>query len=159
MDTTLIKEICIRYKIKNYTINPDGSIDVDDNVNLSFMGLSELPLKFNKVFGSFDCVNNKLTTLKGSPKHVGGWFDCSNNRLTTLKHCPDYIHNFFYCKYNKLEYLDYLPHHYGSSIVCRGNPLKELPMYLIEDIKCDDKDMLIKKSRRSHRVKNIIDRI
>ena len=138
MDTTLIKEICIRYKIKNYTINPDGSIDVDDNVNLSFMGLSELPLKFNKVFGSFDCVNNKLTTLK---------------------HCPDYIHNFFYCKYNKLEYLDYLPHHYGSSIVCRGNPLKELPMYLIEDIKCDDKDMLIKKSRRSHRVKNIIDRI
>ena len=123
------------------------------------MGLSELPLKFNKVFGSFDCANNILTTLKGSPKHVGGWFDCSTNRLTTLKHCPDYIHNFFYCKYNKLEYLDYLPDHYGSSIVCRGNPLKELPIHLIEDIKCDNKDILIKKSKRSNRVKNIIDRI
>jgi hypothetical protein len=95
MDKELIKEICIRYKIKNYSINSDGSIDVDDNVNLSFMGLSELPLKFNNVLGSFDCGDNILTTLKGSPKRVGGWFDCSNNRLKTLKHCPDYIHNFF----------------------------------------------------------------
>ena len=159
MDKELIKEICIRYKIKNYTINKDGSIDVNDGVNLSFMGLSELPLKFNNVLGSFDCANNKLTTLKGSPKRVGGWFDCSNNRLTTLKHCPNYIHNFFYCKYNKLEYLDYLPDHHGSSIVCRGNPLKELPIHLIDSIKCDDKGILIKKSKRSHRVKNIIDRI
>ena len=95
MDKELIKEICIRYKIKNYSINSDGSIDVDDNVNLSFMELSKLPLKFNIVLGSFDCGNNILTTLKGSPKHVGGWFDCSSNRLKTLKHCPDYIHNFF----------------------------------------------------------------
>lgn len=109
--------------------------------------------------GSFDCGDNILTTLKGSPKFVGGWFDCSNNRLTTLKHCPNYIHNFFYCKYNKLEYLDYLPNHHGSSIVCRGNPLKELPIHLIDSIKCDDKDILTKKSIRSHRVKNMINRI
>ena len=68
MDKELIKEICIRYKIKNYSINSDGSIDVDDNVNLSFMELSKLPIKFNKVSGCFDCSHNNLTSLEGSPK-------------------------------------------------------------------------------------------
>ena len=29
--------------------------------------------------GYFNCVNNKLTSLKGAPKTVGGYFDCSNN--------------------------------------------------------------------------------
>jgi hypothetical protein len=35
-----IKEICRKYKIKNYTINPDGSIDVDGGVDLFFKHLS-----------------------------------------------------------------------------------------------------------------------
>ncbi len=35
--------------IRNYTINPDGSIDVDEDVWLYDKGLTKLPLKFNKV--------------------------------------------------------------------------------------------------------------
>ena len=39
-----IHDICKKYNIENYTINSDGSIDVDGNVNLSKMNLTELPL-------------------------------------------------------------------------------------------------------------------
>ena len=41
-----IDSICKRYGIENYTINEDGSIDVDGNVSLSSQGLTELPLRF-----------------------------------------------------------------------------------------------------------------
>lgn len=46
-----ISDICKKYDIENYTINPDGSIDVNGNVNLSTFNLTELPLTFNYVSG------------------------------------------------------------------------------------------------------------
>ena len=58
------EEICRKYYITNYSINPDGSIDVYGDVNLYGGGLIELPLRFNKVSGDFDCGCNYLTTLK-----------------------------------------------------------------------------------------------
>jgi hypothetical protein len=97
----MISLICKRYRIKNYTINPDGSIDVNGSVNLSGRVLTELPLRFNKVTGSFNCGYNKLTTLKGSPKWVGS-FNCSVNKLTSLEFSPDYVGGHFWCKYNNL---------------------------------------------------------
>ena len=56
-----IHEICKRYDIENYTINSDGSIDVDGNVDIQDRKLTKLPLKFRNVSGSFDCKYNKLT--------------------------------------------------------------------------------------------------
>ena len=79
-----IHNICNEYDIDNYTINPDGSIDVDDNVNLNYRDLTKIPIKFNKVSGNFDCFRNQLTSLEGCPKEVGGYFSCSNNKLSTL---------------------------------------------------------------------------
>jgi ribosome-interacting GTPase 1 len=43
-----IHDICKEYKIKNYTINSNGSIDVNGNVRLSCQALSYIPLNFNK---------------------------------------------------------------------------------------------------------------
>ena len=97
-----IHDICKRYRIKNYTINPDGSIDVNGSVNLSGRGLTELPLTFNRVIGYFDCSYNKLTSLKGSPRWVGGNFSCKDNRLTSLEFCPDYVGGSFWCNNNQL---------------------------------------------------------
>ena len=97
-----IEEICKRYDIINYTINDDGSIDVDGRVDLSFNGLTELPLVFNKVTGYFGCGYNKLTTLKGSPRWIGGSFSCSYNNLTSLEFGPDYVGSNFWCNDNKL---------------------------------------------------------
>jgi hypothetical protein len=98
----MISLICKRYRIKNYTINSDGSIDVNGDVDLSNYDLTELPLTFNKVTGSFDCGGNNLTTLKGSPRWVDGSFYCSSNRLPSLEFCPDYVGSYFICRYNNL---------------------------------------------------------
>ena len=98
----MISLICKKYKITNYTINPDGSIDVAGDVSLSFSELTELPLIFNKVMGYFDFSWNNLTSLKGSPKWIDGNFYCTNNQLTSLEFSPDYVGRDFYCKYNKL---------------------------------------------------------
>jgi len=85
-----IHKICKEYGIENYTINSDGSIDVDGDVDLWSRGLSELPVKFNHVSGDFYCHYNKLTTLLGSPQSVGN-FICSGNNLTTLEFTPNSI--------------------------------------------------------------------
>jgi hypothetical protein len=37
-----IEDICKMYKITNYTINPDETVDVDGNVNLISENLSKL---------------------------------------------------------------------------------------------------------------------
>jgi hypothetical protein len=98
----MISLICKKYKITNYTINPDGTIDVNGHVYLWNKGLTELPLTFNKVSGYFDCAGNNLTTLKGSPRWVGGGFYCDNNQLTSLEFSPEYIDRNFWCQYNNL---------------------------------------------------------
>jgi hypothetical protein len=97
-----IHDICKRYNITNYTINDDGIINVNGRVDLHNKGLTELPLRFNKVNGSFDCSDNKLTTLKGSPRWVGGSFYCNYNQLTSLEFSPDYVGSNFWCRFNKL---------------------------------------------------------
>ena len=98
----MIYLICEKYGIENYTINPDGSIDVAGDVDLSFNDLTELPLRFNKVTGNFNCGGNNLTTLKGCPRWIGGNFICSYNQLTSLEFSPDYVGGGFWCQYNNL---------------------------------------------------------
>jgi hypothetical protein len=95
-----IEEICEYYGIQNYTINDDGTIDVDGNVDLNDRSLTKLPLKFNKVTGYFSCSVNKLTSLEGCPIWVGGRFHCWDNRLTSLEGCPSYVGGYFYCLQN-----------------------------------------------------------
>ena len=126
IEETDIESICKRYGIKNYTINTDGSIDVDDHVNLSNNNLTKLPLKFNIVFGHFSCSNNKLTTLEGSPKEVGGYFDCDHNKLTTLEGGPIKVGGCFYCSINKLTTLEGSPKEIGGGFYCSYNKLTTL---------------------------------
>ena len=54
-----------------------------------------------KVTGNFDCGNNNLTSLKGSPKHVGDDFDCYNNNLTSLEGAPKHVGSSFWCDYQR----------------------------------------------------------
>jgi hypothetical protein len=65
-----IDSICKKYGIQNYTINGDGTVDVDGNVDLYNRGLTKLPLKFGRVTGNFYCHSNKLTTLEGCPNTI-----------------------------------------------------------------------------------------
>ena len=131
-----IKDICEEYGIKNYSINPDGSIDVDGSVYLSYNKLRELPLKFNIVHGHFNCDGNQLTTLEGCPKEVSGSFSCYGNQLTTLVGCPEKVGGSYNCYINKLTSLDGYNGDY-------------------EKLYCDNKDGLILKEKRKQKLKLI----
>ncbi len=65
-----------------YTLNSNGKVDVDGNVFMRGMNLTEIPVKFGYVAGNFYCNGNKLTTLKNCPDIVNFIFYCQNNNLT-----------------------------------------------------------------------------
>ncbi len=78
-----IHKICDKLNIDNYTINPDGSIDVNDDVVILIF-INELPIKFNKVSGNFYCSYNNLSTLKNFPNEVCGETFLYGNPLKSL---------------------------------------------------------------------------
>jgi hypothetical protein len=119
-----IHAICREYGIKNYTINEDGSIDVDGNAHLSFnKDLTKLPLKFRNVTGNFYCCDNELTSLEGCPESVGGGFYCHDNELTSLEGCPESVVKNFYCSVNKLTSLEGCPKSVGGNFGCHYNEI------------------------------------
>jgi hypothetical protein len=148
-----IISICKKFRIKNYTINDDGSVDVDGDVDLSNNSLSKLPLKFGIVRGDFYCFHNKLTTLEGSPKEVGRTFWCNYNNLDNLNMCPQIVGSLggnlgdfvcsnnkltsiigaprevfgFYCSHNKLTNLEGIPKLIGrGGLGCESNKISKL---------------------------------
>jgi hypothetical protein len=90
-----IEEILKSLNIKNYIINDNLIVDVDDNVDLYNKQLKEIPVKFGIVTGNFDCAHNKLISLEGAPKIVNGNFDCNDNNLKNLIGIPKIINSEF----------------------------------------------------------------
>ena len=131
-DKSKIDEICKKYSIENYTINKDGSIDVDGCVDLFDKKLTKLPLKFNKINGYFNCSWNDLTSLKGSPKEVNSSFSCYNNELTSFEFSPKIIRGVFNCQYNNIKSFEYFPSYIKDEFWCVVNPICEV-WYLFED--------------------------
>ncbi len=119
-------------KIKNYTINKDGTVDVKGNVLLSYKNLTEIPVQFNKVSGNFWCEGNKLKSLKGCPRYVGNTFFCFENNLTTLEGAPKEVFADFSCSRNKLISLEGAPQKLRRYFYCSGNNLTslKLPLHL-----------------------------
>ncbi len=134
-----IHDICDHYCIKKYTINGDGSIDVDGDVNLNRCGLTEIPLDFNKVSGLFYCGNNMITSLKGSPREVGKYFYCGGNNLTSLEYCPSIIREILYCNDNPLIFLNKAQIEVGTGFVCTDTKLPEILNELFDN-RNDDRD-------------------
>ena len=132
--------ICKKYGIENYTINEDGTVDVDGDVSLYDKGLTELPLKFGKVSGNFYCYYNKLTSLEGAPLEVGGYFSCRNNQLLSLEGSPNKVGVDFSCPNNNLTSLEGSPSSVGGYFHCYNNQLKSLSgisKYISVGIYCD----------------------
>jgi len=129
-----IKVLCDKYDIENYTINEDGSIDVDGDVSLHGNRLKELPLTFNKVSGDFNISINKLTSLEGAPKYVGVDFRCVSNKLTSLKYCPKYVGSNFNCVDNFITSLDSYPDYVGGIFSCTDNPISYIYRNFIKSV-------------------------
>jgi hypothetical protein len=95
-----ISEICKNIGLRNYTINLDGTVDVQGGVDLRRYRMSKLPLEFGRVSEYFSCADMGLTTLEGCPKEVGRDFHCSHNKINTLEGCPKEIDGDFFCFHN-----------------------------------------------------------
>jgi len=120
-----IDSICKEFGIRNYSINPDGTVDVDNNVYIQNIGLKKIPIKFGKVTGHFRCDFNYLSALEGAPYEVGGVFNCANNKLTSLKGGPSRVGGNYWCQNNKLITLEGGPKevHYFN---CAYNPINKI---------------------------------
>ena len=105
-----------------YTINDDGSIDVDGSVNVNIKNIAKIPFKFRNVSGTFSCIRSRLTSLDGAPINVGGSFYCYNNRLTSLEGAPINVGGDFWCNRNQLTSLEYAPKMVGGTFICYDNP-------------------------------------
>ena len=132
--------ICNKYKINNYIINDDLSISVIGDVLLRDFNLENIPLNFNVIYGDFIISFNKLTSLKGCPKHIGGTFYCSHNKLTNLENSPFYIKHDFDLIGNPLQNIDGLNVNYDKLIIV-------------------NKEKLIKNHKRKLNIKNILNNI
>ena len=100
---------CEEMGIENYTINSKGEIDVDGDVDISYIDFEELPYKFGRVSGFFDVSYNKnLKSLKNCPSKVRKWFSCSNcPQLDSLEGCPKEVKNYnFWCYNCKREFTE-----------------------------------------------------
>ena len=120
------KSICDKYKIKDWTLNSEGLVDVNGSVELDNIKLTRLPLRFGRVSGNFWCHNNQLTTLEGAPQWVGGDFDCTWNELTILKWAPQKVGGDFMCSRNYLTTLDGAPKEVRGDFSCSSNRLTSL---------------------------------
>lgn len=136
-------ELLNLYNIVNYSINDDGSVDVNGDVDLNGWGIDVIPFNFNIVSGAFDVSNNFIKSLKGSPKscdnfkayncdletlefapsEVSGYFDVRENKLTTLKGCPKRIKGYFDISDNQLQSLEFGPREVYGDYCCSFNNL------------------------------------
>ena len=107
-------------EIEDYTINEDLTVDVDGDVDLDNRNLIKIPIQFGIVKGNFDCSENQLKSLKGSPKECE-IFDCSFNNLESLKGCPKIVKGDFLCIDNNLRSLNKHPEK-CDEFYCYYNP-------------------------------------
>jgi hypothetical protein len=103
-----IERICKKYRISNYSINSDGTVDVMGSVELDgkkfydkfnkidykikndFI-LDEIPINFGVVTGNFNMRGNNIKSLKGLPKTIGGSLYLYDNAIESLEGSPDTV--------------------------------------------------------------------
>lgn len=128
-----IKDICNFYGIYGYTINPDGSIDVNGDVKLTDDRLDKIPIKFNKINGHFSCEYNNLSNLENFPNEISGSVYLSGNNLKNLKGFGK-VGGIIYLHGNPLESLEGYNGNYGYLFVQNKDKLIRKTKLKILDI-------------------------
>jgi hypothetical protein len=126
MDKKNIESKLKELEVEDYIINDDGTVDVNSSVDISFMNLNQIPVQFGRVRGDFNCSNNQLHSLQGSPQSVGFSFFCHKNRLTSLKGASQWVGKSFICSHNELTSLEGAPLKLNGSFDCSENELTSL---------------------------------
>lgn len=138
-----IESICSDIGLKDFTVNGDGSIDVNSgDVIIDGPHLNKdrkIPLKFRNVFEDFVCAYANLSSLEGCPETVGGSFTCSHNNLLTLEYGPRKVQSGFRCNGNQLTSLKGCPERVGGGLDFSNNNIlsfRGLPEFIGGYIYC-----------------------
>ena len=127
-----------------YTVKKDLTVNIDGNLFLTDMDIKVIPIQFGIVTRHFDCSENRLKSLEGSPKEVGGIFWCYGNDLISLKGAPEKVGGDFYCPDNDLTSLEGAPEKVGGNFICSDNNLTSLkgaPEKVGGSFHCSDNDL------------------
>lgn len=124
-----------KMRVFNYFIHEDLTVDVNGiGVNLSNKKLKFIPVQFGVVQGTFNCMNNQLSSLRGSPKVIESDFLCMENQLTTLEYGPKEVKGQYVADSNQLTSLKGIPEKIDKSLFVKDNPIKDFT-YLPKEIK------------------------
>jgi hypothetical protein len=124
----------------DYEVHEDGSITVNEEVDLWSIGLTKLPFNFKEVKGDFSCSSNKITSLQGAPQNTEGNFDCSASYLVSLEGAPQTVGGDFACYGNELTSLKGAPKKVGGIFDCSVNEIATLegaPEFVGGEFICD----------------------
>lgn len=126
------------YKISNYIIHPDMSVDVNDNVDISNKNLDFIPVNFNRIEGFFNCSHNNFSDLSSGPKIVIKTLACRFNKIKSLSNCHVQVGWAMDCEHNELTSLD------AKGITINGNLyLTHNPLTSFESLNMDLKGSLV----------------
>jgi hypothetical protein len=108
----------------DHEIHEDGSVSINGNFSMARKNLAVIPFNFRSVH-TFDCSDNKLTSLKGAPRYAEKFY-CQKNKLTSLEGGPEEVEIVFGCSNNQLTSLEGAPVKVGGSFYCDSNKLESL---------------------------------
>ena len=125
--TEKVKYLCKTLAIDAHKINSDFTVDVNGNVFINSENLDYFPIKFSHVGGQwFDCSDNRLQSLEGSPVYVAGEFDCGSNWLPSLVGGPEYVGGDYICSGNSLTDLNGSPRYIEGNFDFKDNRVRTL---------------------------------
>ena len=108
---------------------------IEGSVSLRSLHLNELfDLSDVEVAGSFNCSNNNLTSLVGSPHTVSGNFNCSDNNLTSLEGSPHTVSGNFDCSGNNLTNIEDIPKTVGINFYIDKELIDKFPKEYIRSL-------------------------
>ena len=88
-----------------WVFNDDCSIDIIGDVCTPPYVYVKFPVKFRKIYGSFNCSYNYLDNLKNCPEEVDNIFCCSHNQLISLEFAPKKVGSFL-CGHNPVKFTE-----------------------------------------------------
>ena len=127
-----LNKVVNRHRGSDSPLPPDGAWEQTDKgiivrtyVDMSFMKLKKIPVKFYMVCGYFNCQGNELTSLQNCPRYIG-----YKDPETPIHTDPIYFDQHFFCgASNKLVSLKGGPKYVLGYYDVNDNPLKSAKGY------------------------------
>jgi hypothetical protein len=153
-----VKTQCKNLGIENYTINDDGTVDVNGNLNIYLTRdkvkkdeQHNILINFNKINGDVD-INLQWRKAGRAGKgqlpftfnEVTGNFHANHNMLETLIGCPKKVGGCFDVRSNRLNTLEGSPETVGDYFSANSNSLDDLkgaPKYVGGNFDISDNDL------------------